>query len=124
MLTKTSQRLFGNDSNAQILVANLTIGVDLLYNLLYFCLSGVQVECTQHVSDLVRVNFSISTFVKQGECIPVFCMCVYVVCVCVCVCVCEGEGKLQSLHLFFNCCMHRLKGDLTLLEATTPPLNK
>ena len=119
-LTCTWIRVFGHDGTTF-----LTIGVDFLYNLLYFCLSGVQVECTQYISDLVRVNFSISTFVKQGKCIPVFC-----VCVCVCVCGWGGEDKSTSLHhyIFYTtaACSNRFESDLVhvLLEVNTPPLNK
>ena len=81
------------ESLAMMVIAILTIGVNFLYDLLYFCLSGVEVECAQYISDLVRVNFSISTFVKQGKCIPVFC---------VCVCVCVGERQFTSLHILHN----------------------
>lgn len=56
-----------------IRTALLTIWVNFLHNLLHLCLCGVEVECSEDITDLVRVDLSITSLVKQGECITEFC---------------------------------------------------
>lgn len=49
----------------------LTVRIYFLNNLFHLCLCGVEIESTENISHLVRVNLPVSPLVKQREGITV-----------------------------------------------------
>lgn len=63
-----------SDSQNKYLLFNLTLRINLLHSLLYFSLSWIETESSHYVSNLIWVNFPVTSLVKQCKGITVFCI--------------------------------------------------